>query len=230
MASNTTTLKCFFLTQNIKLCSFALLLAFFLSSPTAIYANFFWTEDENKDYLVSINTTFGTIYLVLFDDAPAHKENFLKLVDSGFYNGTTFHFLIEDFVILGGDKNTKAKGNSDRVGVGTPGYTLEAEISSWRKHQRGTLAAARQKNALNPMRRSSGSHFYIIQNPNGAPHLDGEYSIFGQVIYGMSVVDKIAAQAVDNNGKPLEAIPITIQAEKMKKKKITKLFGYTFSD
>lgn len=187
-------------------------------------------KPSKSDYLVSIGTQFGKIYVLLYEDVPRHRKNFLKLVEERFYDGTTFHFVLEDFMILGGDKNTKPEGDGKRVGMGTPGYTLEAEINPKYKHDRGILGAARQKDELNPMKRSSGSHFYIVQSPEGAPHLDGEYTAFGKVIRGMDVVDKIASREVDDNGMPIEKITMTVRAEEMKKKKITKLFGYKYDE
>jgi len=216
-------------TQILRVLSLVLLLL--VSKSSLLYAQKSSKVKKSKsDYLVSIGTQFGKTYLVLFEDVPKHRANFLKLVEERFYDGTTFHFVLEDFMILGGDMNTKPNGNAQRVGMGTPGYTLEAEINEKHKHKRGTLGAARQKDELNPKKRSSGSHFYIVQGNEGAPHLDGEYSAFGEVIRGMDVVDKIASREVDDNGKPLEQITLTIRAEEMKKKKITKLFGYKYED
>ncbi|MEN7548150.1 peptidylprolyl isomerase [Rapidithrix thailandica] len=198
----------------------AFLLAFTVQS--------FGQKSKKKDFLVSIETKFGTIQLVLFDQAPNHKTNFLKLVDEGFYDSTTFHRVLDDFMIQGGDPNTKPEGNGKEIGMGGPGYTLPAEIDKQYTHVKGMVAAARQGDRINPERHSSGSQFYIVQNENGAHHLDGKYTIFGQVIKGLEVVDSIASQEVDAKGKPLEEVYITVGAKKMKKKKITKLTGYKY--
>ncbi|HOK40386.1 MAG TPA: peptidylprolyl isomerase [bacterium] len=153
-----------------------------------------------------METKFGIIEIELFEDiAPKHSANFKKLVKEGFYNKLLFHRVIPNFVIQGGDP----KGD----GTGGPGYTIEAEISDKVKHQRGTVAAARTGDAINPQRRSSGSQFYICVAPQ--PALDGKYTIFGKVIKGMDVVDKIANVARDRNDKPLE--PIKMEQVYLKK-------------
>ncbi len=199
-------------------------LLFFACPPAMAQKN----ATPKTDYLVSIHTEYGKIYLILFDDAPVHKQNFLKHTKARAYDSTTFHFVLENFMILGGDLNTKPQGDSTRIGLGAPAAQLPAEISKTRKHHRGSLGAARQKDEINPEKKSSGSHFYIVQNTEGAPHLDGQYTLFGEVIYGMEVVDKIASVEVDDRGSPVEPVYVRIRAEEMKRKKITKLFGHTF--
>ncbi len=150
--------------------------------------------------VVKLTTEFGDIYIELFDDiAPIHTENFLKLTGEGFYDSLTFHRIIPGFMAQGGDP----KGD----GTGGPGYTLPAEISTL-SHTPGMLAAARRGDAVNPKKESSGSQFYIMFKP--APHLDGEYTIFGQVIEGMDVVFELekVELADPRMGRPKETIYI----------------------
>ena len=182
---------------------------------------------KNKDYIVVLTTQFGEIHLVLFDDTPKHKQNFLKLVSEGFYEGSTFHRVINNFMIQGGDPESKPGGNEQKIGLGGPGYTIPAEIVSKYSHDKGVLAAGRQPDRINPEFNSSGSHFYIVQNEKGAHHLDKTYTIFGKVVKGLEVVDKIAEQPVGRGSRPLERIPINARLEWLKRKKIDKLYGYT---
>jgi cyclophilin family peptidyl-prolyl cis-trans isomerase len=183
-------------------------------------------ENAKKDYVVTIHTSFGDIVLVLFDETPKHKENFLKLAEQKFYDGIGFHRILKNFMIQTGDPYSKVDGNEQLVGTGGPGYTLPAEINPKFKHEKGALAAARQGDAVNPTRASSGSQFYIVQNANGAPHLDGSYTIFGKVIKGLDVVDKIAEQPVNGQGKPYDPIRMTVTVEKLSLRKIEKQYGY----
>jgi cyclophilin family peptidyl-prolyl cis-trans isomerase len=145
----------------------------------------------------------GDIEIELYaEDAPVHVENFLKLVKERFYVGTTFHRIVPGFVIQGGDPNTK---DYDRYndGLGGPGYTLPAEIKLI--HKRGSVAAARLGGEINPQMRSSGSQFYICLND--LPGLDrAGYTVFGHVLKGMEVVDKIAAVKRDENDNPTRRI------------------------
>lgn len=111
---------------------------------------------------VKITTTLGNITVRLYDETPLHRDNFLKLAKEGFYNGTLFHRVIRDFMIQGGDPDSKGAPAGKTLGMGGPDYTLEAEIKSGLFHRRGALAAARQGDEVNPERRSSGSQFYIV--------------------------------------------------------------------
>ena len=111
---------------------------------------------------VKIQTTFGDIVLRLYDETPLHRDNFLKLVKEDFYDGTLFHRVIKNFMIQGGDPDSKGAPADKMLGVGGPGYTIEAEIKDGLFHKRGALAAARQGDEVNPERRSSGSQFYIV--------------------------------------------------------------------
>jgi len=181
---------------------------------------------KNKDYVVILTTPYGEIHLALYDETPEHKMNFIKLAQEGFYDQTTFHRVINNFMIQGGDPESKPTGDASQIGRGGPGYTLPAEIVSHYSHEKGALAAARQGDRVNPERRSSGSQFYIVQNERGAPHLDNTYTVFGKVIQGIEVVDTIAQQPVAQASRPVEAIPLTATVQWLKKKKVRKIYGY----
>ncbi len=149
-------------------------------------------DKEPKYPVVVIETDMGKITVELYPDvAPRHVENFIKLAREGFYNGLTFHRVIPGFMIQGGDP----RGD----GTGGPGYTIPPEISA-RRHIRGSLAMARRAGDPN----SSGSQFYICISPQ--PHLDGQYTVFGQVISGMDVVDRIAGVPTDRANRPISPV------------------------
>jgi peptidyl-prolyl cis-trans isomerase B (cyclophilin B) len=254
---------------------------------------------SKKDYLVTIKTSYGDIKLILFDDTPLHKSNFVELARDGRYDGTVFHRVIKDFMVQGGDVNTK-EGTMPSAEKMIP-----EEIKAHNFHARGAVAAARTNN---PERKSSECQFYIVQGTTwseqdlvldqvkmnqylrqllampeyqdlkqeivelqqqgdveaieariqelkpvveeefqisvtkdvparrlevyttegGAPHLDDEYTVFGQVVSGMEVVDAIAEQDTDNMHKPLEDITMEVTVEEMKRARITKLYGYQY--
>jgi cyclophilin family peptidyl-prolyl cis-trans isomerase len=157
---------------------------------------------------VIIETSMGNITVALYNETPLHRDNFIKLVNENFYDGVLFHRIIQNFMIQAGDPNSKDAEKGARLGVGGPGYTIPAEIVPPLNHKRGALAAARLGNQMNPKRESSGSQFYIVDGPNGAPHLNGEYTVFGEVLKGFEVVDMIAAQPKDQADRPLEDIKI----------------------
>ncbi|QHL88979.1 peptidylprolyl isomerase [Nibribacter ruber] len=184
-------------------------------------------KKSKKDYLVTITTSQGVMRLVLFEDTPKHRDNFLKLVKDKYYDGTTFHRIIKDFMIQGGDPNTK-NDNPNDDGAGNPGYTIPAEILPHHKHIYGALAAARLSDNMNPSKASSGSQFYLVENKEGVPFLDGNYTVYGQVIDGLSVIEKIADQPKNFMDRPTTDIKMTVTAKKMKKKQITKLYGYHY--
>ncbi len=149
-----------------------------------------------------IHTKFGDITLKFFPEvAPNHVNGFIELAQKGFYNGTTFHRVVPKFVIQGGDPNTK---NPDRSkhGMGGPGYNVKAEFSN-KPHRRGTLSMARSAHPD-----SAGSQFFICVA--GAPFLDGKYTVFGEVLTGMEVVDKIVAQPRDGNDNPNDRTEMTV--------------------
>jgi peptidyl-prolyl cis-trans isomerase B (cyclophilin B) len=183
--------------------------------------------------LVNIKTPMGDIVIELYDSTPEHKKNFLKLVDENFYDSLLFHRVMSGFMVQGGDPNSRNAGPNERLGAGGPGYTIPAEIGA--PHFKGTLAAARQGDAVNPRRESSGSQFYLVQgNPvsdqmldnierqyglkynqtqrqkylevGGTPQLDGQYTVFGEVVKGLDVIDKIAAVRTNQADRPLEDV------------------------
>ncbi len=266
--------------------------------------------ESTTDEIVIISTDFGDMYVVLYDETPLHKANFLKLAKEGFYDSTTFHRVMKDFMIQGGDPNSK-----DDIpfndGQGGPGYTIDAEFNSKFIHKKGALAAARKPDQQNPDRSSSGSQFYIvhgisvdnsildqiidntnsnnrqlairdyIQSPEnvnllrtlqeyqssgnvdsleaiieriepiategltprsysdeqrsiyttigGYPYLDDNYTIFGEVIRGIDVIDSIAVQQTGAADRPDNDIIMKVKVEEMSKEKITSDFGYTYN-
>jgi peptidyl-prolyl cis-trans isomerase B (cyclophilin B) len=222
---------------------------FFLLVPAAVAQ-----KKSKKDYLVTITTEYGTMYAVLYDDTPKHKANFIALADTGFYNGTLFHRVINGFMIQGGDPNSKKAAPGEPLGNGDVGYQVPAEFNEKRFHKKGVLAAARDNN---PEKASSGCQFYIVQGKvlrdedfaiaerrsgrtipadqrqvyktlGGTPHLDQNYTVFGEVIKGAEVIDTIAAQPRDSHDRPQKDVAMQVKVEKMKKKKIAKRYGYKF--
>ena len=233
---------------------------------------------------VKISTSFGDIIVKLYDETPLHRDNFLKLAKEGFYDGTLFHRVIKDFMIQGGDPDSKGAAKGKQLGAGDAGYTIPAEFVPSLYHKKGALAAARQGDQVNPERRSSGSQFYIVwgdtykegqlsqlskqmkmmaeQNAfdklarenrakimemrrnrdqagllalqdllssqaremakgqaglseaqktaystiGGTPHLDGQYTVFGEVIEGLDVVEKIQSVKTRPGDRPVEDI------------------------
>ena len=155
---------------------------------------------------VLIKTSMGDITIALYDETPLHKENFIKLVNDNFYNDVLFHRIIQGFMIQAGDPNSKQAKAGEMLGNGGPGYTIPAEIVPTLTHKRGAVAAARMGDQVNPKKESSGSQFYIVDGMNGAPHLNGDYTIFGEVISGMEVVDKIALTATNSAERPVRDI------------------------
>ena len=161
-----------------------------------------------EEEIITLTTSEGVIVIKLDAvAAPKHAENFKKLVKEGFYDGTTFHRVIPGFMIQGGDPLSKDQAKRSEHGTVGPGYTIPAEIG--KKHKRGSLAAARQGDQVNPKRESSGSQFYICVVDT--TFLDGQYTVFGEVIEGMEVADKIVAKPRDPRDNPKE--PITIKAK-----------------
>ena len=158
-----------------------------------------------KEIEVLLQTTLGDIKLKLYNETPLHRDNFVKLVESGYYDGLLFHRVIKDFMIQGGDPNSRDAKPGQMLGHGGPNYTIPAEILPELTHKKGTLAAARDNN---PERRSSGSQFYIVHNKNGTPHLDGQYTVFGETVEGFDVIDKIATVQTDAANRPVEDVKI----------------------
>ena len=167
-----------------------------------------WAEAEKdttaKAPRAILKTKFGEMEIVLFPDlAPKHVESFVKLAKSGFFNGTIFHRVIPGFMIQGGDPLTKDPSNRSKYGTGGPGYTLPAEFSRV-PHEKGILSAARTADP-----NSAGSQFFIMVDK--APHLDGQYTIFGEVVKGLELADTIVNQPRDLRDNPLERIEMTIE-------------------
>jgi peptidyl-prolyl cis-trans isomerase B (cyclophilin B) len=192
-------------------------------------------DKKEKVQKALIHTDLGDITVELYNSTPKHRDNFIKLAKSGFYDGLLFHRVIDHFMIQGGDPDSKNAGPGVMLGMGGPGYEIDAEIGA--PHLRGALAAARNNN---PAKKSSGSQFYIVtgtQQTNedlnmaeqtkhakyndvqreiylkegGVPHLDMDYTVFGKVISGMDVVDKISQVQTDERARPLNDIKMTIK-------------------
>lgn len=155
-----------------------------------------------------IVTTHGTMRIKLYDKTPKHRENFKKLVAEKYYDGIRFHRVIEGFMIQAGDPYSRDTSMISMWGQGGPDYTVPAEFVNEYWHKKGALAAARKGDMANPKKASSGSQFYIVHDENACLHLDGQYSIFGEVIEGLDVIDKIAAVPVDRMDRPYEDVII----------------------
>lgn len=190
--------------------------------------------------LVKIVTDSGTIIVRLYNKTPLHRDNFLKLVNERFYDSLLFHRVIEEFMIQGGDPQSKTAPDGEMLGEGDVGYTIPAEFDTSLFHKKGTLAAARTNN---PEKASSGCQFYIVQGKKytdeelniiemrsgekisprkrsiyktlgGTPFLDMNYTVFGEVIKGIGVIDKIAKAAKDDRDRPLENIRMKMRVIK----------------
>jgi peptidyl-prolyl cis-trans isomerase B (cyclophilin B) len=184
-----------------------------------------------------METNKGRMLLRLFDETPKHRDNFIKLAESGFYDGLLFHRVIQGFMIQTGDPESKNAGAHDRLGHGGPGYTIPSEIHTSHFHTKGAIAAARTGDEVNPKKESSGSQIYIVhgrktdpgeinifegqknvyygektsekyKNQGGAPQLDMEYTIFGEVVEGLDIIDSIASVPTDAFDRPKEDIVI----------------------
>ena len=163
------------------------------------------SQKEENMTKISMETTLGKLILVLYNETPLHRDNFKKLTEDGYYDGLLFHRVIKDFMIQGGDPDSKNALAGQQLGMGGPGYTIPAEILPQFKHKKGALAAARTNN---PKKESSGSQFYIVHNNNGTPHLDGQYTVFGEVIEGLDVIDAIANVKTAPGDRPIEDVRI----------------------
>lgn len=193
-----------------------------------------------EECLVLVETDFGNILIQLFEDTPIHRDNFVKLAEEGYYDGTLFHRVINGFMMQGGDPDSRDAPPQKSLGRGGPGYDLTAEIRTNHAHVKGALAAARIGGPANPERRSSGSQFYIVHgrpvddnllrnqeyrfdftysrelkesylSNGGAPFLDMDYTVFGQVIEGFEVIDAIAGQQTNASDRPLKDVVMKVK-------------------
>ena len=180
------------------------------------------TEMENTQIAepeFDIVTTHGTMRVKLYSKTPKHRDNFKKLVAEKFYDGIRFHRVIEGFMIQAGDPYSRDTSKIDMWGQGGPDYTVPAEFVNEYWHKKGALAAARKGDMANPKKASSGSQFYIVHDENACLHLDGQYSIFGEVTQGLEVIDKIAQVPVDRMDRPYEDViilsvnPVVVEPE-----------------
>lgn len=190
----------------------------------------------NADAVIS--TEFGDMYVVLYDSTPEHSANFEKLAKENFYDDLLFHRVIEGFMIQGGDPDSRGAAPNRTLGAGGPGYTLPAEIGGI--HIKGALSAARLGDQVNPEKRSSGSQFYVVQGKvatdpqlmqtqqmrgityseeqkelyktiGGAPFLDNDYTVFGEVVEGLHVIDSIAAVQTGIGDRPVKDVKMTVK-------------------
>lgn len=205
--------------------------------PLFALAIFSSCSGDGKTYVI-IETEFGEMKAELYDETPIHKENFVKLTKEGFYDGTLFHRIIKGFMIQGGDPQSKGAAPGARLGGGGPGYMLDAEIGA--PHFKGTLAAARTGGPANPDKKSSGSQFYIVHGSpigdaqlnnqeakfnfkyneaqrtkykeiGGTPGLDMDYTVFGELVDGFDVLEKIAAVQKDGSDRPVKDVPMSVR-------------------
>lgn len=269
-------------------------------------------KPSKKDFVVTIKTSFGNMVAILYDETPKHKANFVKLAREHYFDSLMFHRVIAGFMIQGGDPNSKRAKKGEPLGMGGPGYNVDAEFTPKRFHKKGALAAARLGGPSNPAKASSGSQFYIVQGTTltqdqaaelrydqgklnqalqqflakpenqsmrdtltkfysagnmdafkkkifamapdvekstgikvvkdvspemvkaytsigGVPFLDNDYTVFGEVIKGLDVLDKIAAVQTESE-RPREDVRMFISVEELSKKKITKLYGYVYPE
>ena len=263
---------------------------------------------QKSDYVVTIKTSYGDMVAILYDETPKHKKNFIRLAKEHYFDSLLFHRVIQGFMIQGGDPDSKKAQRGQPLGMGGPGYTIDAEFNAKYFHEKGSLSAARWDDQQNPTKASNGSQFYIVQgttfsedelrtdqpklnqalqkyfqNPankpdydsivkfyqsnnmkgyqsflislkpkieketgislrkdisperlkayttiGGAPHLDDQYTVFGKVIKGLDVIDRIAEVPKGAGDRPQEDIRMIVTVEEMSKKKIEKLYGYTY--
>lgn len=190
-----------------------------------------------EECLLEMETTMGTMTIQLYDNTPLHRDNFIKLAEEGFYDGLLYHRVINGFMIQGGDPKSKNAKPNAPLGSGGPGYRVEAEFNSDYVHIKGALAAARTGGSGNPKKKSSGSQFYIVHGKTisegqlnqlelqkgikyseeqraayteqgGTPFLDMEYTVYGRVVKGLDIIDKIAAVRTSQTDRPKEDVMI----------------------
>lgn len=190
-----------------KLSSLVIIVMVMMSTMLIAQTN---TKTQTQKKFV-IHTDYGDMKGVLYNETPKHRDNFIKLVNSGYYNGTLFHRVILGFMIQGGDPDSKTAKAGQALGMGGPGYTIPAEFNSKLLHKRGALAAARLGGPSNPKKESSGSQFYIVEPATGTHQLDNDYTVFGEITSGFDVITKIASVAKDKSDRPLKDIKMTIK-------------------
>ncbi len=202
----------------------------FATIALLMFATTFGQATKQKSTTILIETEYGNMTAVLYNDTPLHRDNFLKLIKQGWYNGSIFHRVINKFMIQGGGQGSQ---------VNDPGYTIPAEFVPDHFHKKGALAAARKGDQVNPKKASSGSQFYIVQGmvlsnqqldifekqtgkkvsperrkvyttTGGTPHLDDDYTVFGEVIKGLEVIDKIAAVQTAQGDRPVKDVKMKI--------------------
>lgn len=190
--------------------------------------------------LVKITTDYGTMVVMLYNETPLHRDNFIKLVKEGFYDSLLFHRVIKGFMIQGGDPDSRNARQGVALGQGGPGYTIPAEFNTELIHKKGALAAARMPDAVNPSKASSGSQFYLVQGKiwpieelnaieqqhgikftgkqkqyysttGGTPHLDNAYTVFGEITEGLNVIDAIAAVPTAPGDRPLKDVRMKME-------------------
>jgi len=196
-------------------------------------------QENESTRLIKFETSMGNMLVRLYNETPAHRDNMIKLIENGFYEGQLFHRVIKDFMIQGGDPHSVGAEKGQRLGSGGPGYTVPAEFHPSLIHKKGALAAARKGDQVNPEKASNGSQFYLVQGRvltpgeinilrqrgvasftkdsediyttlGGTPHLDGAYTVFGEVVEGLEVLDSIAAQPCDVYDRPIEDVIFSI--------------------
>ncbi len=192
---------------------------------------------QKKEQHILIETEFGDMRALLYNSTPKHRDNMIKLIKEGFYDDLLFHRVINNFMLQGGDPDSRGAAPQQMLGQGGPGYTLDAEIGEY--HYKGALSAARLSDAVNPKKNSSGSQFFVVQGykvqdeeldrweqekgikytpeqrklyreVGGYPFLDNDYTVFGEIVEGLEVIDKIAAVPVGAADRPVKDIPIKI--------------------
>ena len=195
---------------------------------------------QPKTKMVKITTTHGDMIVKLYDETPQHRDNFIKLVEEGYYDSLLFHRVMKNFMVQGGDPESKGASPNIRLGSGGPGYTVPAEFNPTFTHKKGALAAARQPDQVNPTKASSGSQFYLVQGNvwsdgdldqtqtrvgwtytdeqrqvyktiGGTPFLDNNYTVFGEVVEGIEVIDKIAAVQTAPGDRPVADVMMSME-------------------
>ena len=216
------------------------LISLFVTLFLVLFSSGLNAQDQNKqsEQLIKIETTMGDMVIKLYNETPGHRDNMLKLIEKDFFNKQLFHRVIDGFMIQGGDPHSVGAEKGQRLGGGGPGYTIPAEFNENLFHKKGALAAAREGDERNPEKASSGSQFYIVQGRvlspeelnimtqrgmikskeaarlyttlGGTPHLDGSYTVFGEVVEGLEVLERIASSATDAYNRPVEDVVFSI--------------------